>query len=236
VLGIKKKEPAASFVSDFHGGLLITGHLTEDLLGVLLRWKSGEENVRSQYVIPGTRYRLDYVVALGGRWHESIAVEFDGPGHYTSAQQVHRDMLKDSLAGMPVIRIPLWLQLDRHTSDLIGLHGKLYVKTAYPHGWVRDKVYPASYCAAGFDRFVREIKQFTTLDGCEVVVQVLSGLLEHEKTLKEVVLTSQQLAVVQDLLVSAKAVECGTHIPQATRTKLHKPQYDKASPYRSSCH
>lgn len=194
------KQPQAFSMIEFHGGLLMHEHLTEERLGHLLRCRFGDDMVKSQYTIPGTRYRMDYVINFSDR---QVAIEFDGPRHYTSAQQIQRDILKTELVGMEVIRIPLWLQLDQHTSGPLGIADKFYVKTTAKHGWVTDEIYPASYCEAGFDRFLSEAEALAKAGAEHAVIQALSGLLDKADELGVIVLTAKQRTRVEGTLAEA---------------------------------
>ena len=58
---------------------------------------------------------------------------------------------------MRVVRVPYWVQLDRTTlGHYFGLSAE--IEQRFPHGFITTKLFPASYCELGVERFRRELE------------------------------------------------------------------------------
>jgi hypothetical protein len=58
---------------------------------------------------------------------------------------------------MHVVRLPYWVQLDQTTVwHYFGLSAE--IERSFPHGFITTKLFPASYCELGVQRFRRELK------------------------------------------------------------------------------
>jgi len=88
-----------------------------------------------------------------------VLVEYDGDDHYRDSMKVRADREKDRLAlknRMRVTRIPYWVQLDSVTiRHYLGLSAE--IKQTFPHGFITTKLFPASFCELGIERFRCEL-------------------------------------------------------------------------------
>ena len=139
------------------------GYLTQQKLSALLR-----EALKDKYdlfmeerkVAGKPRCRWDmYMTFSNGR---EIAVEFDGDQHYRDTLVMKLDLEKDDLAdeaGIEVVRIPYWVQLTDDTAKhyFDDLFDGIHIEQDYPHGFIKSKIFPASYCAMGVERFLDEL-------------------------------------------------------------------------------
>jgi hypothetical protein len=200
------------------GGEFVSGHeyslddvmflvhtfTTRDLAAELL---SAKYSVEKEVPIGGSRMRAD--ILCGG----NLVVEFDGPSHYTSAKTIASDMRKDDLCtklGLAIARIPYFVQLDIFTASSLLITDDLPVETSFPHGWVTADVFPASFCEAGFDRFVRE---FTALPN-EIQDSLLVSIEDNSSFHgDEVVMTRKQRAIIAEI-VSER--ECAKEVAYAS--------------------
>lgn len=143
----------------------ISGYLTEaKLYDVLVAWV-GEENVKKQIQVPGTRMRSDFeVYKYGGYW----AVEFDGDAHYRDPNVIHRDKVKDDISaslGKMVVRVPYFVQLDTETFahlfhlDRFPEEPIFEIETDFPHGFHTTKFLPSSFCPLGYGRLLHEYER-----------------------------------------------------------------------------
>ena len=111
---------------------------------------------------------------------KKIAVEFDGDAHYRDTTVIALDYEKDTLAleqEILVVRIPYWIQLTDETAQYWfgDLFDGVHIEQDYPHGFIKSKIFPASYCAIGVERFVDEF--FTIPEG--VFKDVIDNMLGH---------------------------------------------------------
>jgi hypothetical protein len=136
--------------------ILVTGYLTEQKLAFALQEILGCRWGGSQLRIQESRRRWDmWFTEDAGR----VVVEYDGDEHYRNTLKIKIDNEKDAIANehkLRVVRIPYWLQLDTLTlKSCIGLDAE--IEQDFPHGFVTTKVFPASFCEMGIDRFLREL-------------------------------------------------------------------------------
>lgn len=137
--------------------ILLSGYLTElSLVDALLRIVGVDNWLGGQLRAPKCRRRWD----MGFRSASGIVVvEYDGDGHYCNTLKIKGDAEKDRIAqdqGWRTVRIPYWLQLDSTTlAHYFGLD--FPIQTSFPHGFITTKVFPASFCEMGVDRFEREM-------------------------------------------------------------------------------
>lgn len=138
------------------------GHLTEKKLGEFLEkvYPKGTWIKDKFCKESGTLYRPDF-----RNDHYMLAVEYDGPGHYTSAKRAIDDVNKHEAftkIGYTVITIPYFLQIDdtifHGVFENNGAKRNEYKMSDFPQGFIEDKcVLPADYCSCGLLRFSSEI-------------------------------------------------------------------------------
>ncbi len=157
------------------------GHLTQQKLSAILR-EALEDKYNSfmeEQKVPGKpRCRWDmYMTFPDGR---EIAVEFDGDQHYRDTLVMKLDLEKEDLAdesGIEVVRIPYWVQLaDDTAKHYFGdIFNGIHIEQDYPHGFIKSKVFPASYCALGVERFMAELHDLPY----DIFVEILMNLFDR---------------------------------------------------------
>ena len=108
--------------------------------------------------VPGSRRRWDMAYLHEG---QLVAVEYDGDEHYRHSLKIKADQEKDAAAqanDIRVVRFPYWIQLDTDTA-LYYFGIRQAVSTAFPHGFITTRHFPASFCELGLERFNRELSQ-----------------------------------------------------------------------------
>jgi hypothetical protein len=108
-------------------------------------------------------------------------VEYDGDEHYRNSLKVKADREKDRLAreaGMGLVRVPYWVQLDgltlRHYFGLLA-----EVRQDFPHGFITTKLFPASFCELGVERFRQELEGLPVAVREAVVLSLRERAREH---------------------------------------------------------
>ncbi len=90
---------------------------------------------------------------------ETVLVEYDGDEHYRDSLKIKADAHKASLAithGTRLVRVPYWAQLTNQTArHYFGLEAE--IEQSFPHGFITTKLFPASFCEMGVERFRREL-------------------------------------------------------------------------------
>lgn len=151
----------------------IDGYLVQQKLESALKqivgaaaWRGAE-----QRVVEGKKLRWDMVFEDSTG---KVAVEFDGDEHYRHSLKIKVDREKDGYAradGYRVVRVPYWVQLTtktlRHYFDIDA-----NVVQDFPHGFITTKVFPASFCELGLQRFEGELDQLP-VDVRDAVVKSL---------------------------------------------------------------
>ena len=137
--------------------IAFTDHLIQATLASALKKIVGEENWLGEEVrVPDTRYRWDMMFKANGK---TFVVEFDGDSHYRDSLVIRKDREKDEIAkkmGYTVVRVPYFVQLTTETlHHWFGLDADIVQE--FPHGFIKSKVYPASFCAMGVWRFEYEV-------------------------------------------------------------------------------
>ena len=139
------------------------GYLTQQKLSAILREALKDKYtsfMEEQKVAGKPRCRWDmYMTFPDGR---DIAVEFDGDQHYRDTLVMKLDLEKEDLAdeaGIEVVRLPYWVQLTDDTAKHYfgDLFDGIHIEQDYPHGFIKSKIFPASYCAMGVERFLDEL-------------------------------------------------------------------------------
>ena len=135
---------------------IIEGYLTETKLATALQQIMGNLWVGGQIQLPGSRRRWDMAFRQNGRL---TLVEYEGDDHYRDSLKVKADRDRDRLAresGMSVVRVPYWIQLDSATVQYyFGVSAE--IQQNFPHGFITTKVFPASFCELGVERFRLEL-------------------------------------------------------------------------------
>jgi len=84
-----------------------------------------------------------------------VLVEYDGDEHYRDSLKIKADREKSQLAQerqMQLVRVPYWVQLDNVTlRHYFGMTAK--IEQDFPHGFITTKLFPASFCELGIERF-----------------------------------------------------------------------------------
>jgi hypothetical protein len=154
----------------------IEGYLTEAKLATALQQMVGDLWVGVQVLLPRSRRRWDMAFKKG---RSLVLVEFDGDEHYPDSLKVKVDREKDQLARenqMSVVHIPYWVQLDNITvQHYFGLSAA--IRQTFRHGFITTKLFPASFCELGVERFTRELNTLPA----RVRTAVIESLQEQVK-------------------------------------------------------
>ena len=134
----------------------IEGYLLQSKLSTALQQILPEGWLGDEVPVAGCRRRWDMSYQRDGR---ITVVEFDGDDHYRNSLIIKADRQKDEIAraqGYKVIRFPYWVHLDNVTLPYyFGLKGD--IDQSFPHGFIVTKIFPASYCEMGIERFRAEL-------------------------------------------------------------------------------
>ena len=108
-------------------------------------------------------------------------VEFDGDEHYRNTLKIKADEEKDKVArehGYQVVRVPYWVQLTTETlAHYFCLSAD--IQQDFPHGFVRTKLFPASFCELGLLRFSRELSSLPVSVREAVLASLRERVVEH---------------------------------------------------------
>lgn len=152
----------------------IDGYLTESKLSKALHDLQPDHWLAEQIPVTKTRQRWDMAFKVDGR---VTVVEYDGDEHYRHSLKIKGDRAKDEVArsqGWQVVRFPYWIQLDTATlKHFFGLDAN--VEQSFPHGFITTKLFPASFCELGIERFRVELFSLPT----EVLEAVIASLRER---------------------------------------------------------
>ena len=134
----------------------IEGYLTESKLSEALQQIVPNGWLGDQVHVEGSRYRWDMSYQIDGK---ATMVEYDGDEHYRHSLKIKADRAKDEIArklGCRVVRFPYWVQLDSLTlKHYFGLEAQ--IEQSFPHGFITTKLFPASFCELGVERFRAEL-------------------------------------------------------------------------------
>lgn len=152
--------------------------MVQEKLAEALRQIVGDRWTGVELKVGGTRRRWDMGFT---HEHKRVVVEFDGDEHYRHTMKIKVDREKDAAAlaeGLRVVRVPYWVQLDRPTfRHLFGFDAD--IETDFPHGFITTKVFPASFCELGVDRFKRELSAMPPGTQAAVVASLRDRAREH---------------------------------------------------------
>jgi hypothetical protein len=138
--------------------IIIEGHLTQPKLAAALKQVLGDSWLGEEVTVAaGSRRRWDMAYRSTDG---TVVVEYEGDPHYWNSIRIKIDREKDRAAadsGYRVVRFPYWIQLTSETlGHYFGLSAE--IKQDFPHGFITTKLFPASFCELGVERFERELQ------------------------------------------------------------------------------
>jgi hypothetical protein len=156
----------------------IEGYLIQSKLEAALKAIVGEGWIGRELKVIGTHRRWDMAYRLRGA---TTVVEFDGDEHYRNTLKIKTDREKDAIAislGYSVVRVPYWVQLTTETLKYyFALDG--VVKQSFPHGFIATKIFPASFCGLGLERFRGELEALPNSVKDSVIKSLEARSAEH---------------------------------------------------------
>jgi hypothetical protein len=156
----------------------IGGYLTELKLSTVLQLLLADRWLGDQIRVGDTRQRWDMAYQIDGK---ITVVEYDGDEHYRHSMKIKGDRAKDELArthGWQIVRFPYWIQLDNLTLEhFFGL--KANVEQSFPHGFITTKLFPASFCELGIERFRAELLTIPATVRQAVISSLRDRVAEH---------------------------------------------------------
>lgn len=156
----------------------IDGYLTEAKLAKGLKEIVPDGWLGDQVPVADTKHRWDMSLRIGG---EIFVVEYDGDEHYRHSIKIKADRAKDEIArahGWRVIRFPYWVQLDSLTlKHYFGLEA--VIEQSFPHGFITTKLFPASFCELGIERFRAELAALPGAVRDAVISSLRERIIEH---------------------------------------------------------
>ena len=161
------------------GTVIIEGYLVQGKLEDALRMIVGNDCWRGREIrLPVGRRRWDMSYDIDGK---VAVVEFDGDEHYRNTLKIKADREKDVIArehSFRVVRIPYWVQL---TSETLKYYFNLdaEIRQDFPHGFISTKIFPASFCPLGIQRFERELQALPMQVRQAVVKSLHDRSIEH---------------------------------------------------------
>ena len=156
----------------------IEGYLTESKLAKALKELLPDRWLGDQVGVANGRQRWDMSCQL-----DSIitVVEYDGDEHYRHSIKIKGDRAKDEIAktqNYRVVRFPYWIQLDSLTlKHFFGLEAQ--VEQSFPHGFITTKLFPASFCELGIERFRAELRALPLSIREAVISSLRERVAEH---------------------------------------------------------
>jgi hypothetical protein len=136
--------------------ITIEGYLTEIKLASALEQLVGDSWAGCQVPLPGSRRKWDMAFNQDG---SLVPVEYDGDSHYRDSLKIKADREKDRVAQenrMRVVRVPYSVQLDNITlQHYFGISAQ--IRQSFPHGVISTKLFPASFCELGIERFKHDL-------------------------------------------------------------------------------
>lgn len=159
--------------------ITINGYLVQEKLETALKAIVGDSNWHGrELLVPGSRRRWDMAYQIN---RHITVVEFDGDAHYRDSLKIKVDCEKDLVAqqqGYSVVRFPYWLQLTSETAQhFFGLTAEIFQD--FPHGFITTKLFPASFCERGIERFERELNSLPATVKNSVLQSLKERSYEH---------------------------------------------------------
>jgi len=156
----------------------IDGYLTESKLSSALQRLLPDGWLGDQVHVEGSRYRWDMSFQMDGI---VTVVEYDGDEHYRHSLKIKSDRAKNEIArkqGCKVVRFPYWIQLDNLTlPHYFGLQAE--IEQSFPHGFITTKLFPASFCELGVERFRTELLALPMSVREAVILSLRKGVAAH---------------------------------------------------------
>jgi hypothetical protein len=156
----------------------IDGYLTQKKLSNALKQITGPAWLGDEIKVPGSRHRWDMAFKVKST---ICVVEYDGDEHYRNTLKIKSDTYKDSIAndnGFLVVRFPYWIQLNNLTiSHFFNLTGNIIQD--FPHGFITTKIFPASFCELGVERFFRQLMEIPNTVEDDVIKSLKDRSDEH---------------------------------------------------------
>lgn len=156
----------------------IDGYLTESKLSVVLQELFPNGWLGGQIPVANTRQRWDVAFKTDGR---ITVVEYDGDEHYRHSLKIKGDRCKDEAArslDWRVVRFPYWIQLDSLIlKHYFGLEAR--IDQSFPHGFITTKLFPASFCELGIERFRAELLALPQSVRDAVIASLRQRVAEH---------------------------------------------------------
>ena len=158
--------------------VVIEGYLTQRKLSAALQQIVGDAWAGDEINVPGSKRRWD----MAYRADDTIVVvEYDGDEHYRNSIRIKVDREKDEVAaaaGYRIVRFPYWVQLDETTlPHYFGLSAA--IEQDFPHGFITTKLFPASFCELGIERFRSEVDGLPAKVRDDVIQSLRDRAEEH---------------------------------------------------------
>jgi hypothetical protein len=158
--------------------VVIEGYVTQRKLSAALQQIVGDAWAGDEITIPGSKRRWDMAYRAG---NATVVVEYDGDEHYRNSMRIKVDGEKDeaaAAAGYRIVRFPYWVQLDETTlRHYFGLSAA--IEQDFPHGFITTKLFPASFCELGIERFRGELDQLPAKVRDDVIHSLRDRAEEH---------------------------------------------------------
>jgi hypothetical protein len=158
--------------------ITIDGFLTQHKLSAALKQVTGSSWIGNEIKVPESRFRWDMSYQ---HQNQKFVVEYDGDEHYRNTIKIKSDIKKDGIAKdnrFQVIRFPYWIQLDNITlSHFFNLEGDIIQE--FPHGFITTKIFPASFCELGIERFTHELMEIPDAVKSEVIKSLKDRSDDH---------------------------------------------------------
>ena len=154
-------------------------YLTQPKLEKLLKEIQDFEWLGSEIKVPGyPKRKWD----MKFKYNSNIfIVEYDGDEHYRNSLKIKVDHEKDKTArdlGYIVVRIPYWIQMDSEMlTHYFGINKE--VKRNFQHGFITTRLFPASFCEKGIERFQNELDNLPKSVKEEVMQSLRAKIDKH---------------------------------------------------------
>ena len=158
--------------------ITISGYLTQAKLAQALQQLVPDGWLGHEVAVTGSRHRWDMAYQRGGN---ITVVEYDGDEHYRHSLKIKVDRVKNESArtqGSRVVRFPYWVQLDS-TTLWHYFRFEAEIEQSFPHGFITTKLFPASFCELGIERFRTELSALPAVVRDAVVASLRERVEEH---------------------------------------------------------
>ncbi|MCM1260539.1 MAG: endonuclease domain-containing protein [Staphylococcus sp.] len=119
-----------------------------------------------------------------------IVIEFDGYRHYTNANIIQKDNIKNIVFekyGYKVIHIPYFVQASKYTFKVL-FDKEIEIEQKYPHGFISNELtcyLPASFCELGIIKFLEDLERFNKIKS-EILNSLMEKLKYNDRNIYEV--------------------------------------------------